>query len=259
MKFIFLLLICFLNLNSAELLLKESHKINKDLKVNIYINNDKYEELGFKILDKNENIIYEDNEFISYIDFKKLSENYIFITKDTGGTCCANYVILEIKDEKIKNIKKLDFGNCRIDSIFVNKKNELEFTTCDSQSIDVVTPELIFKNHKINMKKMKKPSPSKYELNNILKTIKKEKKEFPNILKYFAMELIYSGNINSVFELYYQYDKLFPNEKNSDLLREIFINFKESRFFAEILNLNNLSILQFENLMKKNKILLEEY
>ena len=82
---------------------------------------------------------------------------------------------------------------------------------------------------------------------------------FPNILKYFAMELIYSGNINSVFELYYQYDKLFPNEKNSDLLREIFINFKESRFFAEILNLNNLSILQFENLMKKNKILLEEY
>ena len=54
--------------------------------MNIYINNDKYEELGFKILDKNENIIYEDNEFISYIDFKKLSENYIFITKDTGGT-----------------------------------------------------------------------------------------------------------------------------------------------------------------------------
>lgn len=102
-------------------------------------------------------------------------------------------------------------------------------------------------------------SPSKYELKKMLKSVEKEKKEFPNILKYFAMELIYSGNINSVFELYYQYDKLFPNEKNSDLLREIFINFKESRFFGEILNLNNLSILHFENLMKKNKIVLEEY
>ena len=73
------------------------------------------------------------------------------------------------------------------------------------------------------------------------------------------MELIYSGNINSVFELYSEYDKLFPNEKNLDLLRKTFINFKESRFFGEILNLNNLSILQFENLMEKNKIVLEEY
>lgn len=259
MKFIFLLLICFLSLNSAELLFKESYKINKDLKLNIYINNDEYEELSFKIVDKNEKIIYKDNEFISYIDFKKLNENYIFITKDTGGTCCAKYTILEIENQKIKDIKKIDFGNCRIDSISINKKNELEFTTCDSQSIDEVTPKLIFKNYKINVEKMKKTSPSKYELKKMLKTVEKEKKKFPNILKYFAMELIYSGNINSVFELYHQYDKLFPNEKNSDLLREIFINFKESRFFGEILNLNNLSILQFENLMRKNKIVLEEY
>lgn len=259
MKFIFCLLICFLSLNSAELIFKETHKINKNLKLNIYINNDEYEELSFKIVDKNEKIIYKDNEFISYIDFKKLNENYIFITKDTGGTCCAKYTILEIENQKIKDIKKIDFGNCRIDSISINKKNELEFTTCDSHSINEVTPKLIFKNYKINVEKMKKPSPSKYELKKMLKIVEKEKKEFPNILKYFVMELIYSGNINSVFELYYQYDKLFPNEKNSDLLREIFINFKESRFFGEILNLNNLSILQFENLMRKNKIVLEEY
>ena len=94
MRFIFCLLICFLSLSSAELIFKESHKINDNLKFNIYINNDEYKELGFKIVDKNEEIIYEDNEFISYIHFKKLNDNYIFITKDTGGTCCANYVIL---------------------------------------------------------------------------------------------------------------------------------------------------------------------
>lgn len=164
MRFVFGLLICFLSLNSAELLFKESHKINDNLKLNIYINNDEYKELGFKIVDKNEEIIYEDNEFISYIHFKKLNDNYIFITKDTGGTCCANYVILEIEKQKIKNIKKFDFGNCRIDSIFVNKKNKLEFTTCDSPSIDDSTPQLIFKNYKVSINDMRQIAPSNREL-----------------------------------------------------------------------------------------------
>lgn len=45
MKIIFCLLICFLSLNSAELLFKESHKINDNLKLNIYINDDEYKEL----------------------------------------------------------------------------------------------------------------------------------------------------------------------------------------------------------------------
>ena len=254
MRFIFCLLICFLSLNSAELLFKESHKINDNLKLNIYINDDEYKELGFKMIDKNGKIIYEDNELSSYIDFKKLNENYIFITKDTGGTCCANYVILEIKKQKLKNIKKFDFGNCRIDSIFVNKKNELEFTTCDSQSIDEITPELIFKDFKINIEKMKKAPPTKNELNKTLKIIKKDIEKYPNCLKYFMMDLIYSGNINSAFTLYYKYDKLFPNERNSDLLNEIFTNFKNNRFFSEILNVNNISVLEFESLMKKNKV-----
>ncbi len=254
MRFIFCLLICFLSLNSAELLSKESHKINDNLKLNIYINDDEYKELGFKMIDKNGKIIYEDNELSSYIDFKKLNENYIFITKDTGGTCCANYVILEIKKQKLKNIKKFDFGNCRIDSIFVNKKNELEFTTCDSQSIDEITPELIFKDFKINIEKMKKAPPTKNELNKTLKIIKKDIEKYPNCLKYFMMDLIYSGNINSAFTLYYKYDKLFPNERNSDLLNEIFTNFKNNRFFSEILNVNNISVLEFESLMKKNKV-----
>lgn len=254
MKIIFCLLICFLSLNSAELLFKESHKINDNLKLNIYINDDEYKELGFKIIDKNGKIIYEDNELSSYIDFKKLNENYIFITKDTGGTCCANYVILEIKKQKLKNIKKFDFGNCRIHSIFVNKKNELEFTTCDSQSIDEITPELIFKDFKINIEKMKKAPPTKNELNKTLKIIKKDIEKYPNCLKYFMMDLIYSGNINSAFTLYYKYDKLFPNERNSDLLNEIFTNFKNSRFFSEILDVNNISMLEFESLMKKNKV-----
>lgn len=254
MKIIFCLLICFLSLNSAELLFKESHKINDNLKLNIYINDDEYKELGFKMIDKNGKIIYEDNELSSYIDFKKLNENYIFITKDTGGTCCANYVILEIKKQKLKNIKKFDFGNCRIHSIFVNKKNELEFTTCDSQSIDEITPELIFKDFKINIEKMKKAPPTKNELNKTLKIIKKDIEKYPNCLKYFMMDLIYSGNINSAFTLYYKYDKLFPNERNSDLLNEIFTNFKNSRFFIEILDVNNISMLEFESLMKKNKV-----
>ena len=254
MRFIFCLLICFLSLNSAELLFKESHKINDNLKLNIYINDNEYKELGFKIIDKNGKIIYEDNELSSYIDFKKLNENYVFITKDTGGTCCANYVILEIKKQKLKNIKKFDFGNCRIDSIFVNKKNELEFTTCDSQSIDEITPELIFKDFKINIEKMKKAPPTKNELNKTLKIIKKDIEKYPNCLKYFMMDLIYSGNINSAFTLYYKYDKLFPNERNSDLLNEIFTNFKNNRFFSEILNVNNISVLEFESLMKKNKV-----
>lgn len=254
MKIIFCLLICFLSLNSAELLFKESHKINDNLKLNIYINDDEYKELGFKMIDKNGKIIYEDNELSSYIDFKKLNENYIFITKDTGGTCCANYVILEIKKQKLKNIKKFDFGNCRIHSIFVNKKNELEFTTCDSQFIDEITPELIFKDFKINIEKMKKAPPTKNELNKTLKIIKKDIEKYPNCLKYFMMDLIYSGNINSAFTLYYKYDKLFQNERNSDLLNEIFTNFKNSRFFIEILDVNNISMLEFESLMKKNKV-----
>ena len=220
MKFIFLLLICFLNLNSAELLLKESHKINKDLKVNIYINNDEYKELGFKILDRNENTIYEDNEFISYIDFKKLSENYIFITKDTGGTCCANYVILEIKDEKIKNIKKLDFGNCRIDSIFVNKKNELEFTTCDSQSIDEISPQLIFKNFKLSINDMRQKTPSSKVLEKFLNKIKNQK-----MLEEYLLNLIYGGNIDSSLKLFYMYDKKFPEEENISFLSDFFSYF----------------------------------
>ena len=259
MKFIFCLLICFLTLNSAELIFKESHKINKDLKFNIYINNDEYEELGFKVLDKNEKIIYEDNEYISYIDFRKLNEKYIFIAKDTGGTCCSNYVILEIEKQKLKNITNLDFGNCSINSIFVNKKNELEFTTCDSHSLDEITPKLIFKDFKINIEKMKKAPPTKNELNKILNIIKKDTEKYPNYLKYFMMDLIYSGNINSAFTLYYKYDKLFPNERNLVLLNEIFTSFKNSRFFSEILNINNISVLEFENLMKKNKIVFEEY
>lgn len=254
MRFIFCLLICFLSLSSAELIFKESHKINDNLKLNIYINDDEYKELGFKILDKSEKIIYEDNEPSSYIDFKKLNENYVFITKDTGGTCCANYVILEIKKQKLKNIKKFDFGNCRIDSIFVNKKNELEFSTCDSYSLDEITPKLIFKDFKINIEKMKKAPPTKNELNKTLKIIKKDIEKYPNCLKYFMMDLIYSGNINSAFTLYYKYDKLFPNERNSDLLNEIFTNFKNNRFFSEILNVNNISVLEFESLMKKNKV-----
>lgn len=254
MRFVFGLLICFLSLSSAELIFKESHKINDNLKLNIYINDNEYKELGFKILDKSEKIIYEDNEPSSYIDFKKLNENYVFITKDTGGTCCANYVILEIKKQKLKNIKKFDFGNCRIDSIFVNKKNELEFSTCDSHSLDEITPKLIFKDFKINIEKMKKAPPTKNELNKTLKIIKKDIEKYPNCLKYFMMDLIYSGNINSAFTLYYKYDKLFPNEKNSDLLNEIFTNFKNNRFFSEILNVNNISVLEFESLMKKNKV-----
>ncbi len=259
MKFIFLLLICFLSLNSAELLFKESHKINKDLKLNIYINNDEYKELGFKVLDKNEKILYEDNEFISYIDFKKLNENFILITKDTGGTCCANYVILEIEKQIIKNTMYLDFGNCRIDSIFVNKKNELEFTSCDSHSSDKVTPKLIFKNYKINIKKMKKPSPTKNELKKILETIKKDKEKFPHVLEYFITNLIYSGNMDSALKLYDDYDKLFPSKENLVLLRDIFLDFEKSRFFSEILNLNNISVIEFENMMKKNKIVFEQY
>ena len=163
-------------------------------------------------------------------------------------------MILEIKKQKLKNIKKFDFGNCRIDSIFVNKKNELEFSTCDSHSLDEITPKLIFKDFKINIEKMKKAPPTKNELNKTLKIIKKDIEKYPNCLKYFMMDLIYSGNINSAFTLYYKYDKLFPNERNSDLLNEIFTNFKNNRFFSEILNVNNISVLEFESLMKKNKV-----
>lgn len=254
MRFIFCLLICFLSLNSTELIFKESHKINDNLKFNIYINNDEYKELGFKILDKNEKIIYEDKELSSYIHFKKLNDNYIFITKDTGETCCANYVILEIQKQKLKDAIYLDFGNCRIDFIIVNKNNELEFTTCDSHSLYEITPELIFKNYKINIEKMKKAPPTKNELNKTLNTIRKDIEKYPNCLEYFMKKLIYSGNINSAFTLYYKYDKLFPNERNSDLLNEIFTNFKNGRFFSEILNVNNISVLEFESLMKKNKV-----
>lgn len=253
MKFIFLLLICFLSLNSAELLLKESHKINKDLKVNIYINNDEYKELGFKILDKNENIIYEDNEFISYIDFKKLNENYIFITKDTGGTCCSNYVILEIKDEKIKNIKKFDFGNCRIDSIFVNKKNELEFTTCDSQSIDEISPQLIFKNFKLSINDMRQKAPSNKELEKFLNKIKNQK-----MLEDYLLNLIYAGNINSSFKLFYMYDKKFPEEENISFLSDFFSYFYNSNYFEDILKVNKISLTQFEELMIKNNIIIRK-
>lgn len=253
MKFIFLLLICFLNLNSAELLLKESHKINKDLKVNIYINNDEYKELGFKILDRNENTIYEDNEFISYIDFKKLSENYIFITKDTGGTCCANYVILEIKDEKIKNIKKLDFGNCRIDSIFVNKKNELEFTTCDSQSIDEISPQLIFKNFKLSINDMRQKTPSSKVLEKFLNKIKNQK-----MLEEYLLNLIYGGNIDSSLKLFYMYDKKFPEEENISFLSDFFSYFYNSNYFEDILKVNKISLTQFEELMIKNNIIIRK-
>lgn len=253
MKFIFLLLICFLNLNSAELLLKESHKINKDLKVNIYINNDEYKELGFKILDRNENTIYEDNEFISYIDFKKLSENYIFITKDTGGTCCANYVILEIKDEKIKNIKKFDFGNCRIDSIFVNKKNELEFTTCDSQSIDEISPQLIFKNFKLSINDMRQKTPSSKVLEKFLNKIKNQK-----MLEEYLLNLIYGGNIDSSLKLFYMYDKKFPEEENISFLSDFFSYFYNSNYFEDILKVNKISLTQFEELMIKNNIIIRK-
>ena len=253
MKFIFLLLICFLNLNSAELLLKESHKINKDLKVNIYINNDEYKELGFKILDRNENTIYEDNEFISYIDFKKLSENYIFITKDTGGTCCANYVILEIKDEKIKNIKKFDFGNCRIDSIFVNKKNELEFTTCDSQSIDEISPQLIFKNFKLSINDMRQKTPSSKVLEKFLNKIKNQK-----MLEEYLLNLIYGGNIDSSLKLFYMYDKKFPEEENISFLSDFFSYFYNSNYFEDILKVNKISLTQFEELMIKNNIFIRK-
>ena len=253
MKFIFLLLICFLNLNSAELLLKESHKINKDLKVNIYINNDEYKELGFKILDRNENTIYEDNEFISYIDFKKLSENYIFITKDTGGTCCANYVILEIKDEKIKNIKKLDFGNCRIDSIFVNKKNELEFTTCDSQSIDEISPQLIFKNFKLSINDMRQKTPSSKVLEKFLNKIKNQK-----MLEEYLLNLIYGGNIDSSLKLFYMYDKKFPEEENISFISDFFSYFYNSNYFEDILKVNKISLTQFEELMIKNNIIIRK-
>ena len=253
MKFIFLLLICFLNLNSAELLLKESHKINKDLKVNIYINNDEYKELGFKILDRNENTIYEDNEFISYIDFKKLSENYIFITKDTGGTCCANYVILEIKDEKIKNIKKFDFGNCRIDSIFVNKKNELEFTTCDNQSIDEISPQLIFKNFKLSINDMRQKTPSSKVLEKFLNKIKNQK-----MLEEYLLNLIYGGNIDSSLKLFYMYDKKFPEEENISFLSDFFSYFYNSNYFEDILKVNKISLTQFEELMIKNNIIIRK-
>ena len=253
MKFIFLLLICFLNLNSAELLLKESHKINKDLKVNIYINNDEYKELGFKILDRNENTIYEDNEFISYIEFKKLSENYIFITKDTGGTCCANYVILEIKDEKIKNIKKFDFGNCRIDSIFVNKKNELEFTTCDSQSIDEISPQLIFKNFKLSINDMRQKTPSSKVLEKFLNKIKNQK-----MLEEYLLNLIYGGNIDSSLKLFYMYDKKFPEEENISFLSDFFSYFYNSNYFEDILKVNKISLTQFEELMIKNNIIIRK-
>ena len=253
MKFIFLLLICFLYLNSAELLLKESHKINKDLKVNIYINNDEYKELGFKILDRNENTIYEDNEFISYIDFKKLSENYIFITKDTGGTCCANYVILEIEDEKIKDIKKFDFGNCRIDSIFVNKKNELEFTTCDSQSIDNITPKLIFKNFKLSINDMRQKAPSNKVLEKNLNKIKNQK-----MLEEYLLNLIYGGNIDSSLKLFYMYDKKFPEEENISFLSDFFSYFYNSNYFEDILKVNKISLKQFEELMIKNNIIIRK-
>ena len=253
MKFIFLLLICFLNLNSAELLLKESHKINKDLKVNIYINNDEYKELGFKILDRNENTIYEDNEFISYIDFKKLSENYIFITKDTGGTCCANYVILEIEDEKIKDIKKFDFGNCRIDSIFVNKKNELEFTTCDSQSIDEISPQLIFKNFKLSINDMRQKTPSSKVLEKFLNKIKNQK-----MLEEYLLNLIYGGNIDSSLKLFYMYDKKFPEEENISFLSDFFSYFYNSNYFEDILKVNKISLTQFEELMIKNNIIIRK-
>lgn len=253
MKFIFLLLICFLSLNSAELLLKESHKINKDLKVNIYINNDEHKELGFKILDRNENTIYEDNEFISYIDFKKLSENYIFITKDTGGTCCANYVILEIEDEKIKDIKKFDFGNCRIDSIFVNKKNELEFTTCDSQSIDNITPKLIFKNFKLSINDMRQKAPSNKVLEKNLNKIKNQK-----MLEEYLLNLIYGGNIDSSLKLFYMYDKKFPEEENISFLSDFFSYFYNSNYFEDILKVNKISLKQFEELMIKNNIIIRK-
>lgn len=253
MKFIFLLLICFLSLNSAELLVKESHKINKDLKVNIYINNDEYKELGFKILDKNENIIYEDNEFISYIDFKKLGENYVFITKDTDGSCCANYVILEIKDEKIKDIKKFDFGNCRIDSIFVNKNNELEFTTCDSYSIDENSPQLIFKNFKISINDMRQKAPSNKELEKFLNKIKNQK-----MLEEYLLNLIYAGNINSSLKLFYMYDKKFPEEENISFLSDFFSYFYNSNYFEDILKVNKISLTQFEELMIKNNIIIRK-
>lgn len=253
MKFIFLLLICFLSLNSAELLFKESHKINKDLKLNIYINNDEYKELGFKVLDKNKKIIYEDNEFISYIDFRKLNENYIFITKDTGGTCCANYVILEIKNQRIKNIKKFDFGNCRINSIFVNKKNELEFTTCDSHSIDEITPQLIFKNYKVSINDMRQIAPLNKELEKFLNKIKNQ-----NMLEEYLLDLIYGGNIDSSLKLFYMYDKKFPKEENIRFLSDFFSYFYNSNYFEDILKVNKISLKQFDNLMIKNNIIIRK-
>ena len=134
-------------------------------------------------------------------------------------------MILEIKDEKIKNIKKFDFGNCRIDSIFVNKKNELEFTTCDSQSIDEISPQLIFKNFKLSINDMRQKTPSSKVLEKFLNKIKNQK-----MLEEYLLNLIYGGNIDSSLKLFYMYDKKFPEEENISFLSDFFSYFYNSNY-----------------------------
>lgn len=257
MKFIFCLLICFLSLNSSELEYIASFKINNNLELKIYVQDYEYGDVNFRIVDENNKIIYENDKPDNYIDFEKLNENYIFITKSSAGRCCgATYIILEIEKQKLKNVRNLDFAKCGINTIFVNKKNELEFTAhdCAFESL-IPAPELIFKNYKINIEKMKKNYFSNYWIENMQEIIKKDNDvEKLLSLEYSIVNLIYTGKINSAFELYNDYDRVFPNKENLVLLRKIFINFQKSRFFGEILNVNNMSIVEFENLMKKNKI-----
>lgn len=261
MKIIFCLLFCFFSLSSAESKYKVSYKIDY-LEFKIYTEDDTYKKLSFDVYVHDiydERIIYKDNEFSSYIDFKKLNENYILITKNSVGTNYhTTYIILEFEKQKLKKVRNLDFGNCKIDSIFVNKKNKLEFKTCNNPTNKFIPKLISPHNQDIGVIEMGKTPPTENELKKILEIIKKDRKQFSS-LEYFMNELIYSGNINSAFNLYYEYDKLFPNEKNDILLNKVFTDFKNSRFFSEIMTVNNMTLMAFEKLMKKNKIVFEEY